>query len=152
MEVPDANDDVCALRMRVMKGVCFWILVCLCDGATISPPGSLTGLDGENHTINCSFPDASGSATILYNSRPIPAGIFTVSGRVSQIAVPPFKGTALGLGISTVQGVRTISFRLKFTLQSDYNGASLRCRFEASDSSITESEPLTLVVLCTSRL
>ena len=134
-----------------MKGVCFWILVCLCDGATISPPGSLTGLDGENHTINCSFPDASGSATILYNSRPSTAAVITASGRVSQIAVSPFKGTAVGLGLSTVQGVRTISFRLKFTLQSDYNGASLRCRFEASDNSITESGPLTLVVLCTSR-
>ena len=42
-----------------------------------------------------------------------------------------------------------ISFRLKFTLKSDYNGASLRCRFRASDGSTTESQPLTLVVLCT---
>ncbi|XP_065832104.1 tyrosine-protein phosphatase Lar-like isoform X2 [Oscarella lobularis] len=119
---------------------------CWCNGATISPPGSLTGLDGENSTINCSFPDGSGAAAIRYNQK-LSAAVFVASGDVTPISVPPFKGTALGLGLSTVQGVRMISFRLKFTLKSDYNGASLRCRFRASDGSTTESQPLTLVVL-----
>ena len=133
-----------------MKGFCFWVLVCLCDGATISPPGSLTGLDGDTHTINCSFPDASGAAAIRYNQN-LSAAVFVASGGVTPISVPPFKGTAVGLGLSIVQGVRTISFQLTFTLKSDYNGASLRCRFRASDASTTESQPLTLVVLCTCR-
>ena len=131
----------------------FWMFVTfsLCNGmAIISPSGTMTGLDGERRTINCSFPDASGSATILYDEK-LSNTVFVAPDHVTQISISPFKGTAIGLGLSTVQGVQTMSFRLTFTLESEYNGAYLRCHFMASDSTMTSSQPVTLVVLCTSR-
>ncbi|XP_065828671.1 uncharacterized protein [Oscarella lobularis] len=127
----------------------FWMFVTfsLCNGmAIISPSGTMTGLDGERRTINCSFPDASGSATILYDEK-LSNTVFVAPDHVTQISISPFKGTAIGLGLSTVQGVQTMSFRLTFTLESEYNGAYLRCHFMASDSTMTSSQPVTLVVL-----